>query len=444
MPTPARYQALFELASGGMGVVYAAQRREGDFERLCAMKRLLEPSEESQAMFLDEARLAASISHPNVVPVTDFGQDDEGPFLIMPLIEGTSLRGLMKGLRAQDRPLPVQLVLFIGEQIAQGLAAAHEARDGSGEPLDIVHRDLSPQNVLLGFDGSVRITDFGVARAKTRSTETTQLGIIKGKIGYLSPEQLRFRKPDARSDLFALGVVLFELASGKRLYAGEDAPLRILEEPPPNLRVVRRDVSAAFRDLVRGLLAKSPDARPGSAREVAAALHRQYAECVVEEGRLELGALIEELFPNAQRELRERIRQAREANADAKTSSDRRWPRWAAAAAAMLIAGGGVALALRSAEPDDANPVEAAPLAAPPVAIEAPPTDEAPESEAIAQAVDDAPEQASAAPEQTSEAPTMRRRRRRIRRPARMRPAPMRTARRCPEGVPPELCVYPD
>ncbi len=186
---------LFDLAKGGMGTVELALRREGEFRRLHAVKRLhphLLEDEDLRAMFLDEARIAGLLRHANVVSVLDVGEDAQGPFLVMDYVDGVTLSTIIQHHAPLQQLLPVQLCARIGGEIARGLAAAHELTGHDGKLLDIVHRDVSPQNVLVGFDGQVRLADFGIARALGRSAKLTELGVIKGKIGYQAPEQLRF------------------------------------------------------------------------------------------------------------------------------------------------------------------------------------------------------------------------------------------------------------
>ncbi|MCA9623352.1 MAG: serine/threonine protein kinase, partial [Myxococcales bacterium] len=204
------YLRVQALAMGGMAQVDVVVKRELGFERVYAMKRLLPHSRGDETftqMFLDEARIAGRLRHANVVSVLDVGQDADGPFLVMDYVEGVPLQKLVQHHRDRGELLPLQLVLRIGIQIAEGLHAAHELVDRDGRPMGLVHRDVSPSNVLVGYDGIVRVTDFGIAKAIGQTTKTST-GIIKGKPGYLSPEQLRFETPDRRSDLFSLGVVL--------------------------------------------------------------------------------------------------------------------------------------------------------------------------------------------------------------------------------------------
>ncbi len=242
---------LLDLARGGMGTVELGLRREGGFRRLYAVKRLhphLLDDEDLRAMFVDEARIAGLLRHANVVSVLDVGEDEQGPFLVMDYVDGVTLSTIIQRHATHGKLLPVQLCARIGVEIARGLAVAHELVGHDGALLNIVHRDVSPQNVLVGFDGQVRLADFGIARALGRSSKLTESGVIKGKLGYQAPEQLRFEEPSARSDLFALGVVLYELLSGKRLYRStpeQSAPIRILNEPPPDIADERADVPPA-------------------------------------------------------------------------------------------------------------------------------------------------------------------------------------------------------
>jgi serine/threonine-protein kinase len=269
-----RYFTVREIAAGGMGSVALVVRREGSFHRLFAVKRLhpqFRDDPDFRAMFLDEARIAGLLRHPNVVSVLDVGEDDEGPYLLMEYVEGVTLHHLVARAARQGDLIPVSVAVEIAMHAAEGLHVAHELRSPEGEPLELVHRDVSPQNILVGFDGVSRLTDFGVAKAYGRSTKTST-GVLKGKFGYMSPESLRFEELDRRSDLFSLGVVLFELLSGKRLYSGTDGATsarRILAEPPPDIGQEREDVTPELVELLFELLAKEAAHRPATARVVA-------------------------------------------------------------------------------------------------------------------------------------------------------------------------------
>ncbi len=249
-----RYEILAELASGGMATVYLGRLPgAGGFERLVAIKRLhphLERDTSFVSMFLDEARIAARIRHPNVVSTLEIGTAERGYFLVMDYVEGPTLsRLLSKAAQVGDR-IPTKVALRILHDTLSGLHAAHELTDEQGKPLHIVHRDVSPQNVLIGTDGTSRITDFGVARAMNRLSHTST-GQLKGKLGYMAPEQARGEEVDRRADLFAAGIMLWEVLAGRRLFKGRsetDAETlhRVLQMEIPPVATQNPDVTAAL------------------------------------------------------------------------------------------------------------------------------------------------------------------------------------------------------
>lgn len=285
-----------------MGVVELVLRREGRFERLYARKRLhvhFRQDAALRAMFMDEARLAGAVQHPNVLSVLDVGEDEDGPYLIMEYVDGVPLSALVKEAQRRGQMLPLQICVRIAADVARGLHAAHEARGPDGMPLGLVHRDVSASNVLIGFDGAVRVTDFGIAKAIGNFTHTS-IGVLKGNRAYLSPEQLRFETIDRRSDLFSLGVVVYELLAGHQLYGGDSAELaarRVLTEPPPDIAEERTDVPTELSELLFELLAKDRDARPATAGEVAARLDRIAAQIAADEDEvIDIGAFIADDF----------------------------------------------------------------------------------------------------------------------------------------------------
>jgi eukaryotic-like serine/threonine-protein kinase len=372
--TDASYRGLYRLAVGGMGQVDLAVRREGSFERLFAIKRLrpeLSSEPEVREMFLDEARIAGLLRHPNVVSVVDVGEDGNGPFAVMEFVEGISIAQLLS--RRDIHPLPMALALGIAREVAEGLHAAHELLGADGTPLELVHRDVSPQNVLLGFDGIARVTDFGIAKALGRVAKTST-GVLKGKLGYISPEQLRFEEPDRRADLFALGVVLFELLTGQRLYRsreGTDGPRRILTEPPPDLADYRDDAEPELVGLLFELLAKDRDARPPTARHVARRLEALLATLTAAGEQPETAEFLAHHFGSERAELRRRIASARSlcpASEGPPPPRSRR-PLLAAVGVAALLA---VALAYASSRPG-AEPAASQPVAEQPELSMAPP-----------------------------------------------------------------------
>ncbi len=281
-----RYEVLFPIDRGGMAEVLACRiRGEGHFERYFAVKRMAKEMirhEKFVQSFLDEARLTGSIHSPNVVQVVDLGRDDRGaPFLVMELVKGVSLSALRK--RLEGVPLPLGAVVEIGSQAASGLEDAHTATDARGESLGIVHRDISPQNILLGIDGRVRIADFGIARAKQRLAQATQSGELKGKFAYFAPEQLR-GEASQKTDVFALGVVLWELVAGKALFSRPevlDTIMAVERLPIPRLDSIRDDVPPAFASVVARALEREVSARWATAGELSNALRELLDKRVV-------------------------------------------------------------------------------------------------------------------------------------------------------------------
>jgi serine/threonine-protein kinase len=259
-----RYDLLAEIASGGMATVYLGRLAGmGGFERLVAIKRLhphLESDISFVEMFLDEARLAAKLHHPNVVSTLEVGATAQGHFLVMDYIEGDTLARLIARTTAKKERVAIAVSLRIIHDVLAGLQAAHDLRAEDGTGMNLVHRDVSPQNILVGVDGITRITDFGVARAEARLT-TTRSGQVKGKLGYMAPEQARGDAIDQRTDIFAVGIVLWELLTGQRLFrskSGGDVEVlhRIVYEEVPTARSVEPSVPAALNALCMRALAR--------------------------------------------------------------------------------------------------------------------------------------------------------------------------------------------
>ena len=288
------YELLVELASGGMATVYAARRvGAAGFERMVVVKRVhrhLVSDPEFRDMFLDESRVASQIHHPNVVPVIDVEELEGELFLVMEYVDGSTLAKMRGAAAKAKRKLPPPVVArIIGDTLA-GLHAAHEAVDRRGDPLDIVHRDVSPQNIMIGADGIARLIDFGIAKAARRIT-ATRTGGLKGKYGYMSPEQTVGERVDRRTDLFALGVVMHEALTGERLFHGDnelDTLRRIVEQPivPPSAR--SPEVPKALDGVVEIALRRLPEERFASAAEFLEALeaairpasHRDVRDCL--------------------------------------------------------------------------------------------------------------------------------------------------------------------
>jgi serine/threonine protein kinase len=229
-PTPAganlgtlgRYRLLGRIGEGGMAEVYRAMMigPEG-FERELVLKRILprlSASGDFKTMFIREAKICAQMLHPNIVQIYEFGAAEGGYFIAMESVQGVTLRELLTSLRKDERAIPHNIAADITKQICIGLDYAHTLRGADGEPLEIVHQDISPTNIMLAFTGTVKILDFGIARAAEFAEEEAKKGLIKGKVSYLSPEQIFVRPFDARADIFALGVVFHEMLTGRRLF----------------------------------------------------------------------------------------------------------------------------------------------------------------------------------------------------------------------------------
>jgi serine/threonine-protein kinase len=274
----ARYAIYDEIGSGGMATVHLGQRLGPvSFSRMVAIKRLhahLARDPELVAMFLDEARVAARIRHPNVVPTLDVDTEHGQPFLVMEYVQGESLVRLLASLRQRGERIAVPVACSIVVGMLHGLHAAHEATNERGGSLGIVHRDVSPQNVMVGLDGVTRVLDFGVAKAVGR-LQTTREGRFKGKLAYTAPELVRGGRATSAADIYSAGVVFWEMLTGERLFAGDnDASVleRVLfaQVSPPGEHVP--GLAPALDAIVLRALLRDPARRFASAREMARAI----------------------------------------------------------------------------------------------------------------------------------------------------------------------------
>jgi serine/threonine-protein kinase len=269
-----RYRVLERLASGGMAEVFLAESAgiEG-FKKQVAIKRVLPALSEKKrfiAMFLDEARLSAHLSHSNVAQVFDIGVGDNAYFIVMEYVDGADLKQIIEFMKKSNRSFAVETACFIASKICEGLTYAHELRATDGQPLHIIHRDMSPPNVLITKHGEVKIVDFGLAKA-TSQLEKSEAGIIKGKFGYLSPEAAQGKEFDLRTDIFAVGIILWEMLSGRRLFYGETdfATVKQVQEAKiPSLRAENPAVPAELERILARALAREPTARYPSARDL--------------------------------------------------------------------------------------------------------------------------------------------------------------------------------
>lgn len=279
-PVPARlgrYELIGHLATGGMAEIHLARLAgEAGFEKIVVVKRLLPELVASQAfvtMFLEEGKLVARLDHPNVCEVHELGRDGAEYFLAMPYLDGVSVHELISRPREPDRIAELRVACGIVAQACAGLHHAHELRDADGAPAHLVHRDVSPSNLYVTSAGVVKVLDFGVA--KVRGAAETEAGTIKGKTQYMAPEQLLGEALDRRADIFALGIVLFELATHQRLFkrASDYLTARaILEEPIPRADAVDPAIPSGVADVIAYALARTASDRPATAAELATAL----------------------------------------------------------------------------------------------------------------------------------------------------------------------------
>jgi serine/threonine-protein kinase len=273
-----RYVLYDPIASGGMASVHFGRMvGPGGFARTVVIKRLhahLVQDVEFSSMFLDEGHLAARIRHPNVVSTIDVASLEGELLLVMEYVRGESLSRLLGRLRARGEAIPPAILSSIILGVLYGLEAAHEAKTEQGAPLGIVHRDISPQNVMVGADGLARVADFGVAKAASRS-HSTRDGKIKGKLAYMAPEQLLRQGVDRRADLYAVGVILWEALAGRRLFAADDAMgimHAIVNDPIPRLSSVVPETSPDMDRIIAKALSRAPADRFTSALEMAVAI----------------------------------------------------------------------------------------------------------------------------------------------------------------------------
>jgi serine/threonine-protein kinase len=274
-----RYLVHRELASGGMASVYIGRLiGPAGFARPVAIKRLhehLARMPEFVAMFLDEAHIAARVQHPNVVPTLDVVAIEGELFLVMEFILGESLARLLSTLGARNELVPVPIAAAIATGMLLGLHAAHEAKNEEQEPLSIIHRDVSPQNLLLGVDGTPRVVDFGVAKAIGR-LQTTREGQLKGKLAYMPPEQVRQEELDRRADIYAASVVFWEMLTGHRLYQGDAASIvyQIMEAEVAAPSALRPEIPAALDAVILKGLSQKREDRYATALEMVEAIEQ--------------------------------------------------------------------------------------------------------------------------------------------------------------------------
>ena len=297
-----RIEPLTRLATGGMAEIWLAREHgAAGLERFVVIKRLLPHLARDEGivdMFVSEARFVARLVHPNVVQIHELAEDEHGYFLVMEYVAGCTVRELTGALKRTDETLSPDVAVCIVEQACRGAHAAHELTDSSGQPLGLVHRDISPHNLMIGPGGHVKLLDFGIAKA-TEAAEATHTGSLKGKSGYMSPEQCRAKPLDRRSDIFALGIVAWELLAGARLYQrdSEYASMEaIVSGDTPLLSDARPDLPYELDDIVAKALATDPDARWQTADAMRRALLEAAEHCGLRPSRDALGARMTQLL----------------------------------------------------------------------------------------------------------------------------------------------------
>ncbi len=298
-----KYELVSRLAAGGMAEIFLARTKSiQGFEKYLVIKRILghrTQDPEFVRMFLDEARVAATLDHPNIVQIYDVGHVDNEYFIAMEYLRGHNLIEIVRaGAKLGYAKPPLEHVVSTLTQCCAGLHYAHEKRDFEGRSLEIVHRDVTPQNVVVSFDGSVKVVDFGIAKAATREVETLA-GTLKGKIGYMSPEQCRGGSVDRRSDVFAVGIILFELTTGKRLYherSDFDTLKKIIEGPVPSPRDLLPFYPAFLNAIVVRCLQKNPDDRYQTARDLHADLDAFARDNQLVTGTVPLSQYMERIY----------------------------------------------------------------------------------------------------------------------------------------------------
>ncbi|TNF30049.1 MAG: serine/threonine protein kinase [Deltaproteobacteria bacterium] len=301
-PTRQRYQIAKKIDAGGMAEIFLAKAMSiQGMEKLVAIKRVLPSLTKNQkfiSMFLDEARLSISLNHANIVQVFDVNQSGGTYFIVMEYVDGFNLRRVFQKASEIGYRMPLAFVAYMMMEVCKGLEHAHTKKDSAGKPLRIVHRDLSPPNVLVSKSGEVKITDFGLAKATSQLTKTDP-GIVKGKYSYLSPEVTEGKAADHRADLFAAGIVTWELLANRRLFLAktdvETVELVRKAEVPP-LSKFNKDVTPEFERIVMRALARDPKKRFTSAREMGDAFADYLFKNGLKTTSYDLAQMVDHLF----------------------------------------------------------------------------------------------------------------------------------------------------
>jgi len=302
-----RYRVIEKLESGGMAEVFRAES-EGlqGFRKQVAIKRVLPHLSSKKkfiSMFLDEARLSAQLSHSNCVQVFDIGVGDSAYFIVMEFVDGGNLKSIIEHIKKTGKDFPVEAAVHISLEICKGLAYAHELTDSHGVPLHIVHRDMSPPNVLITKYGEVKIVDFGLAKANSQ-LEKSEPGIIKGKFSYLAPEAAMAQEVDARTDIFAVGIILWELLAGQRLFLGDtdfQTVKKVQAAVVPSISQINKKVPPELEKIVARALARDPAQRYSTARTLGLELSKFMFRYGVPVSTFDIATLVQGAMKERQR-----------------------------------------------------------------------------------------------------------------------------------------------
>jgi serine/threonine protein kinase len=300
-----KYELLKKVGTGGMAELFLARQPgiEG-FEKLIVIKRILPHLTDSRhssqfvQMLLDEARLAAQLSHPNIIQIYDLGRVDDQYFIAMEYINGVDLSQILKREMEHKGFVPVEHVVKIATYVCEALSYAHKRTDDRGQPLRVVHRDVSPHNVLIAYDGGIKLTDFGIAKATSQMMKT-RVGTIKGKWAYMSPEQCAGREIDSRSDIFSVGVLIYQMTTGMLPFVGKTEKAfmhSIMNDPPVPPSVHRKGYPAGLEKVLKKALARDPDRRFPDALELQVALERFLMEQKAVSNSTLISRYVRELF----------------------------------------------------------------------------------------------------------------------------------------------------
>jgi serine/threonine protein kinase len=297
-----KYYLVDKIAVGGMAEIFKAKSfSHAGFEKLLVIKRILahhSENEEFVAMFIDEAKISAQLQHPNIVHVYDFGQLHTNCYIAMECVDGKDIKRILKKMAERRKLLPVEYAIFIAQQVALGLEHAHTKTNLQGEALDIIHRDMSPANVLVGYSGDIKLADFGIAKAKFSGYDT-EVGVLKGKFEYMSPEQARGEPVTQQSDIFSLGIILYEMLTGRRLFKAKSEiatleKIKALDLKPPSHynQEANEDIDA----LVMGALQKQTGDRYATAHAFEQALSQYLHTTFEPQTQRRLSEFLCELF----------------------------------------------------------------------------------------------------------------------------------------------------